>query len=138
MKEEYKVLIVDEDEVVLSSLEKLLKQEGYSVVTTQSTEKAFEKIKAQKFHIVVTNIVMPQMDGIELLKEIRKYDPMTQIIMMTEHSTMDKVLSSLEYGANDYIYKPFKSEEFVIDVIKYSIQKLEAKGIIKLLEIVAS
>jgi len=125
MKEEYKVLIVDEDEVVLSSLEKLLKQEGYSVVTTQSTEKAFEKIKAQKFHIVVTNIVMPQMDGIELLKEIRKYDPMTQIIMMTEHSTMDKVLSSLEYGANDYIYKPFKSEEFVIDVIKYSIQKLE-------------
>ena len=125
MKEEYKVLIVDEDEVVLSSLEKLLKQEGYSVVTTQSTEKAFEKIKAQKFHIVVTNIVMPQMDGIELLKEIRKYDPMTQIIMMTEHSTMDKVLSSLEYGANDYIYKPFKSEEFVIDVIQYSIQKLE-------------
>ena len=125
MKEEYKVLIVDEDEVVLSSLEKLLKQEGYSVVTTQSTEKAFEKVKAQKFHIVVANIVMPQMDGIELLKEIRKYDPMTQIIMMTEHSTMDKVLSSLEYGANDYIYKPFKSEEFVIDVIQYSIQKLE-------------
>jgi len=125
MKEKYNILIVDVDEEVLKLLERLLKQEGYSVETTQSTEDALKKIKIKKYHIVLTNIIMPNMDGIELLKEIRNYDPMTQIIMMTEHSSMDKILGSLEYGANDYIEKPFKNEEFVIGIINYSVQKLE-------------
>lgn len=125
MKDKYNILIVDVDEEVLSMLERLLKQEGYSIETTKSTEDALKKVKIEKYHIVLTNIKMPNMDGIELLREIKKYDPMAQIIMMTEHSTMDKILSSLEYGANDYINKPFHSEEFVIDVINHSVQKLE-------------
>jgi len=125
MKDKYNVLIIDVDAEVLSTLEKRLKQEGYSVETTQSAQDALEKVKLDKYHIILTNITMPDMDGIELLREIKKYDPMTQIIMMTENSTIDKILRSLEYGANDYIDKPFDSEDFVIDVINYSVQKLE-------------
>jgi DNA-binding NtrC family response regulator len=125
MKDIYNVLIVDADEEKLSILERFLKQESYEVEVTQSAKDAFEKVKNKKYHIVITNITMPNMDGIELLKEIKKYDPMTQIIMMAEHSTMDKILNALEYGANDYIELPFKSEEFVKEVIDYSVQKLE-------------
>jgi len=125
MKDKYNVLIVDVDVEVLSKLEGLLKQEGFSVEMSKSAEDALEKAKFQKYHIVLINIIMPDMDGIELLKKIKNYDPMTQIIMMTENSTIDKILRSLEYGANDYIYKPFCSEEFVLDVINCSAQKLE-------------
>ena len=125
MKYKYKILIVDQDEEVISTLRKRLEQDGYKVETAQSAIEAFEKIKSDKYHIVLIDIAMPKIDGVQLLREIKKYDPMTQIIMMTEHSTMDKILSSLEYGANDYVYKPFKSEEYIMDVIGYSVQKLE-------------
>ena len=65
------------------------------------------------------------MDGIELLKLIKSYDALAQVIMMTEHSTMDKILSSLEYGANDYITEPLKNAESVIKAVAYSFDKLE-------------
>ncbi|MCB2306203.1 response regulator [Clostridium estertheticum] len=125
MKYKYKILIVDEQDKVLATLKKYLEQEGYKVETTQSAAEAFEKIKSDKYHIVLIDIAMPEIDGLQLLREIKKYDPMTQIIMMTENSTMDKILSSLEYGANDYINEPLKSTEYVISVIDYSVQKLE-------------
>ncbi|MBU3099300.1 MULTISPECIES: response regulator [Clostridium] len=125
MKYKYKILIVDEQDEVLVTLKKQLEQEGYKVETTQSDAEAFEKIKGDKYHIVLIDIAMPEIDGLQLLREIKKYDPMTQVIMMTEHSTMDKILSSLEYGANDYINEPLKSTEYVISVIDYSVQKLE-------------
>ena len=125
MKNKYKILIVDEEEVVLSTLKKTLEQEGYIVETAQSGTNAFEKVKSDKYHIVLINVVMPDMDGLELLREIKKSDPMTQIIMMTDFSTMDKILRSLEYGANDYIYRPLKNAEYVMSIIDYSVQKLE-------------
>jgi len=125
MKYRYKVLIVDEEEEILCTLKKLLEQETYAVETTRSAINAFEKVKSDKYHIVLIDIDMPEMNGIELLKEIKSYDALTQVIMMAGHSTMEKILSSLEYGANDYIMKPFKSVEHVIQVIDYSVQKLE-------------
>lgn len=125
MKYKYKVLIVDEEEEILCTLKKLLEQETYAVETTRSAINAFEKVQSDKYHIVLIDIGMPEMNGIELLKEIKSYDALTQVIMMAGHSTMEKILSSLEYGANDYILKPFKSVEHVIQVIDYSVQKLE-------------
>ncbi|KMT22003.1 response regulator [Clostridium cylindrosporum] len=136
MKQSYKILIVDDESEILDSLRKNLTLEGYSVDISSNPLEAIEKVKNNKYHIVLTDIVMPEMDGIELLREVKTYDSLTQVIMMTGYSTMDKTLQSLEYGANDYILKPFKSIEFVMDIIDYSIQKLERwresiKGMIK-------
>lgn len=125
MKQKYKILIVDDEEDIVEALKKHLKLEGYTVDTANSAAEAFEKVKNDKYHIVLTDIVMPDMDGIELLRKIKSYDALTQVIMMTGYSTMDKTLSSLEFGANDYILKPFKSVEYVIEIIEYSIKKLE-------------
>ncbi|HEY5583308.1 MAG TPA: response regulator [Ruminiclostridium sp.] len=124
MKYKYNILIVGDEEEVLDTLKKHLEQEKYKVETTISKD-AIEKFKSDKYHIVLIDIVMPQMDGFELLREIKKYDPMTQIIVMTECSTMDSILKSLEYGANEYIYNPINSAEYVLNVIDYSVQKLE-------------
>lgn len=125
MKNKYKILIVDEEEVILCTLKKHIEQEGYIVETAQSGTSAFEKVKSDKYHIVLINVVIPEMDGLELLRKIKKYDPMTQIIMMTDFSTMEKILSSLEYGANDYIDRPLKNAEYVMSIIDHSVQKLE-------------
>lgn len=125
MKSKYKVLITDNEEETLDTLKKLLEQEGFTVETTMSTVAAFEKAKEDKYHIVLINVDMPEMDGIKLLKEIKNYDALTQVIMMSRNSTMDKILSSLEYGANDYIMKPIDNKEHLLRVIDYSVQKLE-------------
>jgi YesN/AraC family two-component response regulator len=125
MKQKYKILIVDDEEGIICTLKNHLKLEGYSVDTAQSAVEAFGKVKRDKYHIILTDIMMPEMDGIELLREIKSYDALTQVIMMTGYSTMDKTLSALEFGANDYILKPFKSVEHVIQIIDYSVQKLE-------------
>lgn len=125
MNKGYKILIVDDEEDVGRLLKKQLSQEAYDIDISLGAIDALEKIKQTKYHIVVIDIVMPQMDGIELLVGIKKYDPMTQIIMMTESSTMDRILRSLEYGANDYMLKPIKREDEVLAMINHSVQKLE-------------
>ncbi len=124
-KQNYKILVVDDEREILESLKKNLILEGYCVEISEGSEEALEKIKNDKFHIVLTDIVMPGIDGIELLREIKSYDALSQVIMMTGYSTMDKTIKSLENGANDYILKPFKNIEYVIELINLSIAKLE-------------
>lgn len=125
MNERYNILIVDDEDEMGSLLKKQLEQEAYIVDTSLAADDALEKIQNKKYHIVVIDIVMPNIDGIELLIAIKQYDPMTQVIMMTESSTMDRILKSLEYGANDYMLKPFKSEDYFLATISHSVQKLE-------------
>lgn len=123
MREKYKILVVKEEEA--AAFKTLQELEGYKIETVESAIKAFEKVKSDKYHIVLIDTDMTDMEGIELLKKIKAYDALTQIIMMTNHSTMEKILDSLEYGANDYIVNPLKDLKEVEKIINYSIEKLE-------------
>lgn len=125
MKEKYNVLIVSDKEETLQAMKNRLEQETYEVDTIQGALDAYEKVKNYKYHIVLMDIDSTDMDGIELLKKIKSYDALTQVVIMTEHSTMDKILSSLEYGANDYIAKPTEHAEKVNMIIDYTIEKLD-------------
>ena len=125
MKYKYKILIFDGQEEILLALKRLLEQELYEVEAARSAADVLEKVESGKYHIVFIDADVPDMGGIELLKEIKSYDALTQVIMTAGHSTMEKILSSLECGANDYIIKPFKSMEHVMQVVDYSVQKLE-------------
>lgn len=124
MKQKYNVLIVSDNEEILLAIKNLLKQEEYEVDTVQGAC-AYEKVKNYKYHIVLIDMDITDMGGVELLKQIKSYDALTQIIMMTENSTMDKILSSLEYGANDYVTKPTERTADIIKMISDSIEKLE-------------
>jgi YesN/AraC family two-component response regulator len=110
---------------------------GYNQVEISSNPvTALEMIKEKKYHLILTDIIMPEMDGIELLKVVKAYEPLAQVIITTGFSTIDKTISCLELGANDYILKPFKSNDNVLEVIEQSVKKLErwkeaVKGIIK-------
>jgi len=120
-----KILIVDDEQEIVVALEEFLRLEGYEVYSTTSSLEALEMIKKQKYHIVLADIKMPKMDGIEFLIQVKQYDALTQVIMMTGYSTMDKTMRCLEAGANDYILKPFKDLSQVADMIKLSEDKLK-------------
>ncbi|MDH7480259.1 MAG: response regulator [Syntrophomonadaceae bacterium] len=124
MYPEIRLLLVDDEEELILTLERVLRLEGYSVDYTTSPNEALEIIKNKKYHIVVADIVMPEMDGIDLLAAIKEYDPLTQVIMMTGYSTMDKTVRCLEKGASDYLLKPFKDSGQVLEAIKLSEAKL--------------
>jgi DNA-binding response OmpR family regulator len=124
MKEEYSILIVDEEDSTIEAIKEFLEAEGNGVDVVSKGRKALESVWQKKYHLVLIHIELPDMDGIELLKEIRDYDSLAQIIMLSSDSNMSKIIAALEYGANDYIHKPM-SQEYVIEVINYSLQKLE-------------
>lgn len=125
MSNQYKVLVVDEEDEILSTVKQILKDDVFNIETAKSAEEAFEKVKGDKYHIVLIDADLSEQDGIELLKEIKSYDSLAQVIMMSKHSTMEKILASLEFGANDYIQKPFADLERVLQAVENSIQKLE-------------
>jgi two-component system chemotaxis sensor kinase CheA len=122
----YSIMILDGETAISDHLQKSLALAGYHQVETYSElANALEMFQKKKYHIVLADITMPELDGTEFLKKIREYDPLTQVIIMTSHSTMDTILTCLELGANDYIVKPFKSDDYVLEVVDYSIKKLE-------------
>jgi DNA-binding NtrC family response regulator len=119
------LLIVDDDEEVAAELERVLSLEGYEVYVLACPRKALELITQTKIHIVLTDISLPDMDGIELLAAIRNFDPLTQVIMMTEDSTMDRTARCLENGATDYLFKPFSAFDEVIEAVSLAAAKLQ-------------
>ncbi|MBC9785300.1 response regulator [Heliobacillus mobilis] len=124
MYPEIQILLVDDEEELVLSLQRILQLEGYSADYTTSPLTAIEKIKEKKYHIVLADIVMPEMDGIELLAALKAYDPLVQVIMMTGYSTMDKTVRCLEKGANDYLLKPFPDLDRVMEAVRLSEAKL--------------
>ena len=107
------ILIVDDEEEILKSLSTYLTLEGYDVQTCSDPVTALTMAKNAHYPVVLCDIMMPNMSGIELLKEIHNIRPMCNVIMMTAYGSMDKVVECLGSGAVDYIVKPFKSLDLV-------------------------
>ncbi|MFO7730101.1 MAG: response regulator [Spirochaetia bacterium] len=119
-------LIVDDDEMVLTLLDQYLKErDNLNVQKVNNPKEALKIINQEKVHIMILDIVMPEMDGITLLEEAKKVDPLTHVIMMTADSTLGRVIESLGYGAMDFVMKPFESPESIISVIDVSVQRWE-------------
>lgn len=119
------VLIVDDEEGIRNSLAAYLKLEGYKVSTAEDGEEAIKKVRESKHNIVLLDINMPVMDGIETLKAIKAVDFSTQVIMITAYSTFDKTMRSLEFGASDYILKPFEDLSEILHLVRISEERLE-------------
>jgi signal transduction histidine kinase len=112
------VLVVDDDPAVLDSSSLLLKEFGYHVVSSSSAEDAMERFQTNDIDTVVTDIVMPSMSGIELLRQIHDIAPTTPVILMTAYADMEKVIGAIKIGAFDFIIKPFTSE-----LLEHSVSK---------------
>ena len=105
------VLVVDDDSNLRELLEEAVRDWGYAVTTARSGEEALESIGRKKFNIVICDLKMPGMDGLELLKKIKACDKKVHVIVITGYATLETVVKTIEAGAFDYITKPFRLEE---------------------------
>jgi DNA-binding NtrC family response regulator len=108
-KDVYKVAVVDDENEILSMIQRFLnRSEKYQVTTFSNPITAVETID-KSYDIVLLDIMMPQMNGLDALEKIMEKNPDQKVIMMTAYSTLDKVLKSHKHGATHYLMKPFDS-----------------------------
>ncbi len=110
------ILIVDDDVSVLHFLARLLTKEGYTVTTSTSGEDALTHIEAQDFDLALVDLRMPQMDGIDVLAELRQRSPDTAAIILTAHGSIESAAEAVRQGASDYLLKPCKSDDLRVSV----------------------
>ena len=101
-----RVLLVDDEESFVEALGKRLNARGLKVETSNSGEDALAKAKRQAFDVIVLDLAMPGMDGIETLKRLRSIDPDLQIILLTGHGSIEKAVEATKLGAIDFLQKP--------------------------------
>jgi DNA-binding NtrC family response regulator len=111
MKNSVTILVVDDELMMRRLLDKILSREGYQVITTEDGEKATKIIAERHIDLIISDMKMPNMDGFELLRWVKKEHPNIGIIMMTAYGDTYTVKDALLLGADEYITKPFKSFE---------------------------
>lgn len=129
--EDFEILFVDDDTTILSLVEEYLSAFNYRVSVVDNGLKALELIEEKNFDIVFTDFKMPDINGLELLALIKEYRPLTEVIIVTGHGTMESAIQAMKYGSYDYIQKPFKLEVLKILIEKiYEEKKLKQGNII--------
>ncbi|RLB90832.1 MAG: response regulator, partial [Deltaproteobacteria bacterium] len=121
-KNQISILLVDDEEDIREVLEIALKDAGYRVLVAENGEKAFGIFKSKQPDIVITDIKMPVMDGIELLRQIKRENSETEVLMITGHGDMDLTIRSLKNEATDFITKPVN-----VDILEIAIEKAVEK-----------
>jgi len=112
------LLVVDDERIVRESLRDILELEGYVVHVASDGETALRKLQDVPVDLVITDIMMPGMDGISLLRAIRSADDSLPVIIITGNPTQDTTLQALREGASDYIAKPFSSREVLVSAAR--------------------
>ena len=122
-----KILIVDDELIVRESLADWLKRDGHKVDTAASGEEALEKCKKTRFDILLVDIKMEGMDGIELLKRVKEDDPDVAVVMITAYGSIPSAIEAMKSGAHDYLLKPFDPDELGVVIEKIIEEQNRAK-----------
>lgn len=117
-----KLLVVDDEMGIRQSLKKILEKEGYEVLTASNGEEAFKIIRTGDIDLLISDIRMAGMDGLELLKVCKSVSPYTEVIMITGYASVDTAVDSMKQGAYDYITKPFKKAD-ILKAVQKAIEK---------------
>lgn len=116
-----RILVVDDDEYILDILRILLENEGYEVVAAQDSQKGLDIVTSSEVDLVISDLRMRPMNGIELLREIRKVKPKLPVIMLTAYGSPETANEASQLGAFAYLTKPFGPDE-VLETIQHAIQ----------------
>ena len=123
MENKKKILILDDEQDILNILERyFVRKNKVSVTTVSNPLEALKMIENGSYEVLLTDIMMTEMDGIEVLKRVKQLRPEMKVIMMTAYSTIDKILECDKLGATDYVTKPFISlkdvESKILDLLE--------------------
>jgi DNA-binding NtrC family response regulator len=106
-----KILVVDDEALMRDSVGEAMRRSGHEVVTAASGSEAVERAAAESFHLVITDLRLPGVDGVGVLAAVKREMPETPVILVTAHGTVENAVEAMKKGAYDYIEKPFKLEE---------------------------
>ena len=130
-KDKARILVVDDEEIVRESLSEWLREDGYAVEMAPDGMTALERIKAEPWAVLLVDLKMPGVDGLQVLEEARKLRPDAQIVIMTAYATVDTAVRAMKTGAYDYLVKPFEPEELSLMMRKLIAQKeLERENVL--------
>ncbi len=121
------ILILDDEPIVSKRLKPSLQKKGYSVETFTDSLTALQRVKDKRFDIVITDLKMEGVDGMEFLTEVKKLWPDTEVIVITGFATMDTAKESFQKGIFDFLAKPFKLSE-INEVIERAKEKLSGNS----------
>lgn len=126
--ERFKVLVVDDEEDFLETIVKRLQDRNLEVTGVESGVKALQIIDEQDFDVVVMDVRMPGLDGIETLKELKKKKPLIEVIMLTGHASVESGIQGMQLGAFDYVMKPVPLDELLDKMRQAYERKLLQEG----------
>jgi DNA-binding NtrC family response regulator len=126
MENNVKILIVDDERVALKNLEHVMKKEGYDVTATESGQNALRLLEEQRFDVVLTDLRMEKVDGMQILKKSQDLYPDGEIIMITGYATLESAVEAMKKGAFHYVAKPFKLD-VVRNVVREAVEKVMLK-----------
>jgi len=127
------ILIVDDEELILKTLKFDLKKKGYNVTVASSGEEAIEKLKETYFDLIITDLMMDEASGIDVLHEVRAQKTEAMVIIFTGYASIETAIEAVRLGANDYILKPYNKGELILKVGN-CLSKLELLRKVKLYE----
>ena len=128
-----KILVIDDEQIVLNSIEKILTGENHQVDCFKSSREGLDKALGDKYDLVLTDIRMPEVGGMRILRDIKRSKPEVPVIIITGYATVKSAVQSMQLGATNYIEKPFTPDE-LINAVAVSIKagkstKLNEQGI---------
>jgi two-component system OmpR family response regulator len=126
--EKFKVMIVDDEIDFLETIVKRLKARQIDVIGVESGYKALESLEESRPDVIILDVKMPGMDGIETLREIKKKSPLTEVIMLTGHASVESGIQGMQLGAFDYVMKPVALDELLEKVRQAYERKLIQEG----------
>ena len=124
-KRHYKLLIVDDSKSILYKLGEHFANTSYETTTVDDPLKAYKMIEDEQFHIVISDIIMPKMDGLTLLRKIKNYNGMIQVLMITADITISNTLNAFRYGAADIFFKPIEDLDELVTAVDGIAAKLD-------------
>lgn len=125
-KSQTHILVVDDEESICQLLEIMLSEEGFWVATAGGYDEAMKHLQNESFELVIADIMMPDADGLALLRDIKQFDPDIQVILITAYASLSSAVEALRHGAFDYITKPFQ-----MDQIKFAVRKALETGALR-------
>jgi DNA-binding NtrC family response regulator len=129
-----RLMLVDDEERFLQTTGKMIRKKGVDVLTANSGEACLEMLAKELVHVIVLDVKMPGMDGVETLKQIKQRYPRIEVIMLTGHATADSAVEGLKSGATDYLQKPTSVEDLIAKAEQAFTRHLDIEEKIRLAE----
>lgn len=129
-----RLMLVDDEVDFLESMTRPLQRRGYSILTATSGEECLRRLADELVHVVILDVKMPGMDGVETLRRIKQQFPMVEVIMLTGHGTVESAVEGLKAGSTDYLMKPADVDDLVARAERAFQRRLELEQKIQMVE----